>query len=421
MTYFISNEWLDKQILSINFEKLSDLNPSRQNKENPIIITNQRLENKNESNDENMKIQEKKDKNVTKSVSDETGKEGSQKQNGKSGSDLLTSTTTPTVTPTATPTTTTVIVRTPSPHINTQTLPPLSPIENLQIIKENLAKKEIKEAVQLSNEKNEIQNEVPATTPIEATLISEINSNITISHSASTSTTTINTNTNNKNNNNNVKNGKDDDLAGVISLDKRIEVLEFNMSLSSQYLEKLSQHYRKQLDEMEKAFNLTLTALIDTIRVADERDIKQNDRIVIVEKKLEKMKNTIDTLGGFLNEIKFQTDVIMWTIIIIINLALIIEFINYCSAYSWRKNIQSATTKPENSLKNADSQTQLNNLIDKRLKTLLDQQNYLLNQLKQDKNDLEKKIENLTQAEIKRAPPCLENNNDEFNNQNLIF
>ena len=67
--------------------------------------------------------------------------------------------------------------------------------------------------------------------------------------------------------------------------------------------------YRKQLDEMQKAFNLTLTALIDTIRVADERDIKQNDRIILVEKKLDKMRNTVDSLSSFLNELKFQVNI----------------------------------------------------------------------------------------------------------------
>jgi len=69
--------------------------------------------------------------------------------------------------------------------------------------------------------------------------------------------------------------------------------------------------YRKQLDEMQKAFNLTLTALIDTIRVADERDIKQNDRIILVEKKLDKMRNTVDSLSSFLNELKFQVNIFL--------------------------------------------------------------------------------------------------------------
>jgi Na+/phosphate symporter len=63
---------------------------------------------------------------------------------------------------------------------------------------------------------------------------------------------------------------------------------------------------RKQLDEMQKAFNVTTTALIKTIQVADERDIKQNERIMVVEKRLDKMQQTVDSLSSFLNELEFQ-------------------------------------------------------------------------------------------------------------------
>lgn len=66
---------------------------------------------------------------------------------------------------------------------------------------------------------------------------------------------------------------------------------------------------------MQKAFNLTLTALIDTIRVADERDIKQNDRIILVEKKLDKMKTTVDSLSVFLSELKFQVNIIYYALL----------------------------------------------------------------------------------------------------------
>jgi hypothetical protein len=57
---------------------------------------------------------------------------------------------------------------------------------------------------------------------------------------------------------------------------------------------------------MQKAFNVTTTALIKTIQVADERDIKQNERIMVVEKRLDKMQQTVDSLSLFLNELEFQ-------------------------------------------------------------------------------------------------------------------
>jgi hypothetical protein len=60
------------------------------------------------------------------------------------------------------------------------------------------------------------------------------------------------------------------------------------------------------MDEMQRAFNLTTTALIDTIRIADERDLKQNEKILTMEKRFEKMQLNVDSLNILLNELKFQ-------------------------------------------------------------------------------------------------------------------
>lgn len=60
------------------------------------------------------------------------------------------------------------------------------------------------------------------------------------------------------------------------------------------------------MDEMERAFNLTTSALKDTIRVADERDIKQNERIVALEKRLSTVQESFDVFETFLNDLKLQ-------------------------------------------------------------------------------------------------------------------
>ena len=67
------------------------------------------------------------------------------------------------------------------------------------------------------------------------------------------------------------------------------------------------------MDEMERAFNLTTTALIDTIRIADERDIKQNEKISTMEKRIEKLQQDIETLDLILIEqmVKRQ-QIIVW-------------------------------------------------------------------------------------------------------------
>ncbi|XP_022256330.1 SUN domain-containing ossification factor-like isoform X1 [Limulus polyphemus] len=51
-------------------------------------------------------------------------------------------------------------------------------------------------------------------------------------------------------------------------LSNRIKALELNMSLSSRYLEELSQRYRRHMEEMQKAFDRTVGALNDTARDA---------------------------------------------------------------------------------------------------------------------------------------------------------
>uniref|UniRef100_A0A672NMT9 SUN domain-containing ossification factor-like n=1 Tax=Sinocyclocheilus grahami TaxID=75366 RepID=A0A672NMT9_SINGR len=72
-------------------------------------------------------------------------------------------------------------------------------------------------------------------------------------------------------------------------LNNRIKVLEMNMSLSGRYLEQLSQRYRKQVEEMQKAFNKTIIKLQNTSRMAEEQDQRQTDSIQALQAQLENM------------------------------------------------------------------------------------------------------------------------------------
>ncbi len=94
--------------------------------------------------------------------------------------------------------------------------------------------------------------------------------------------------------------------AVLMRLNNRIKILELNMSLSSQYLEKLSRHYRIQMEEMETTFNFTTNALKEATRVSDERDQKQQMRIIELEKRLELLHQTIDSLVVYVEKITFQ-------------------------------------------------------------------------------------------------------------------
>ncbi|GAA6080466.1 SUN domain-containing ossification factor isoform X1, partial [Tachysurus ichikawai] len=70
-------------------------------------------------------------------------------------------------------------------------------------------------------------------------------------------------------------------------LNNRIKALEMNMSLSSRYLEELSQRYRKQMEEMQRAFNKTIIKLQNTSRIAEEQDQKQTEAIQMLQSQLE--------------------------------------------------------------------------------------------------------------------------------------
>ncbi|XP_026230345.1 SUN domain-containing ossification factor-like isoform X2 [Anabas testudineus] len=80
-------------------------------------------------------------------------------------------------------------------------------------------------------------------------------------------------------------------------LNNRIKALEMNMSLSGRYLEQLSQRYRKQMEEMQKAFNKTIIKLQNTSRVAEEQDQRQTESIQLLQGQLENVTQLVLNLS----------------------------------------------------------------------------------------------------------------------------
>ncbi|XP_045130577.1 SUN domain-containing ossification factor-like isoform X2 [Portunus trituberculatus] len=72
----------------------------------------------------------------------------------------------------------------------------------------------------------------------------------------------------------------------VVRLSNKIKALEYNMSISSQYLEELSRRYKSQMEEMQRQFNLTIAALNATSRQAFERDQHHQRDIEMLEEQL---------------------------------------------------------------------------------------------------------------------------------------
>ncbi|KAG8183665.1 hypothetical protein JTE90_010139 [Oedothorax gibbosus] len=79
-------------------------------------------------------------------------------------------------------------------------------------------------------------------------------------------------------------------------MSNRIKALELNMSLSSQYLQELSQRYRRQMEDMQRAFNRTIGTLNDTAKKAAERDLKQQEILNTLQLQVANLTQTVDIL-----------------------------------------------------------------------------------------------------------------------------
>ncbi|MEE6496094.1 hypothetical protein FKM82_002228 [Ascaphus truei] len=87
-------------------------------------------------------------------------------------------------------------------------------------------------------------------------------------------------------------------------LNNRIKALEVNMSLSSRYLEELSQRYRKQMEEMQRAFNKTILQLQNTSRLAEEQDQRQTESIQFLQAQLINVTQLVSNLSATVTELK---------------------------------------------------------------------------------------------------------------------
>ncbi|XP_077309122.1 SUN domain-containing ossification factor isoform X4 [Lithobates pipiens] len=87
-------------------------------------------------------------------------------------------------------------------------------------------------------------------------------------------------------------------------LNNRIKALEVNMSLSSRYLEELSQRYRKQMEEMQRAFNKTILKLQNTSRLAEEQDQRQTESIQLLQAQLLNMTLLVSNLSVSVSDLK---------------------------------------------------------------------------------------------------------------------
>ncbi|XP_053185362.1 SUN domain-containing ossification factor-like [Scomber japonicus] len=128
-------------------------------------------------------------------------------------------------------------------------------------------------------------------------------------------------------------------------LNNRIKALEMNMSLSGRYLEQLSQRYRKQMEEMQKAFNKTIIKLQNTSRIAEEQDQRQTESIHLLQGQLENVTQLVLNLSvkvsQLQNEVSDRQNYLLLSLVLCLCLGLLL-FANRC-----RISTLPPTTEPE--------------------------------------------------------------------------
>ncbi|XP_075793175.1 SUN domain-containing ossification factor isoform X2 [Pelodiscus sinensis] len=127
--------------------------------------------------------------------------------------------------------------------------------------------------------------------------------------------------------NGNLVHGSNQKESVFMRLNNRIKALEVNMSLSSRYLEELSQRYRKQMEEMQKAFNKTIVKLQNTSRIAEEQDQRQTEAIQLLQAQLNSMTQLVSNLSATVAELKYEVSDRQSYLVISLVLCVILGFL----------------------------------------------------------------------------------------------
>ncbi|NXG78952.1 SUCO factor, partial [Baryphthengus martii] len=127
--------------------------------------------------------------------------------------------------------------------------------------------------------------------------------------------------------NGNLVHGSNQKESVFMRLNNRIKALEVNMSLSSRYLEELSQRYRKQMEEMQKAFNKTIIKLQNTSRIAEEQDQRQTEAIQLLQAQLANVTQLVSNLSATVVELKREVSDRQAYLVISLVLGVILGFV----------------------------------------------------------------------------------------------
>ncbi|KAF4518785.1 hypothetical protein B566_EDAN005405 [Ephemera danica] len=121
----------------------------------------------------------------------------------------------------------------------------------------------------------------------------------------------------------------------LVRLANRVKVVERNLSLSSQYLEEISKRYKRQMEEMQKAYERTLTAIGESARQAIQREQAQAEHISNLEQRLSALASTTAALLAERDSWHYKVTVVSQHFILMaVLLYLIISLVRQCSPSS---------------------------------------------------------------------------------------
>ncbi|XP_017881869.1 SUN domain-containing ossification factor isoform X2 [Ceratina calcarata] len=122
-----------------------------------------------------------------------------------------------------------------------------------------------------------------------------------------------------------------------LRLSNRIKALERNMSLSGQYLEELSWRYKKQVEEMQKSLERTVSAMSEETRKRDERELKRAEEIAILRDEIMNLSNSVKNLIYDRDSWRGKISMLAQQILLICSKALVIYLI---LLYCWGKPVE---------------------------------------------------------------------------------
>ncbi|GAB1599231.1 SUN domain-containing ossification factor-like isoform X1 [Argonauta hians] len=113
--------------------------------------------------------------------------------------------------------------------------------------------------------------------------------------------------------------------SAIMRLNNRIKALELNVSLSSRFLDELSQRYRKQSEEMMHFLNKTVARLGNVTKRTEETVQKHEIHLTILESRLDNLTQAVNQLTENMDTLTRQlTDrQVLWASVEVVILALI--------------------------------------------------------------------------------------------------